>query len=409
MKSKHFIRTISGLINGWLNNIKQLISNGDIKMSGKYSYNHILRVAESSTHFICELCGSKNYEPNQAISIKAPNKPEQLTGNTTSYFWSKSNDGNQQDAVLKITSKENVFSGLALGLITTKADFDSISKKMNLPIRKANIIANAEKFKIPIVIAPEADYLLFNDIDIFETNGICVHYRILPSAFVIRKPVDESELKKSFEYLTTSNLQFFQFSNRIVGINTGLNSSVEHFADQLFGLSTQDTKEAIIDKFIQEHADYFAIALGYKSALSQKELKWIKKAGNDPDVSIPDFLMEREDGYFDILDIKTGATKYKSITKSKKSGKNGKVRMRFIDYASELIAQLKDYERYFSYEENINYAHETYGIKIKDLKLIGVIGNYNNFDRGEVDSSLDKENVLVFSYYDIRDLLRKIS
>jgi hypothetical protein len=109
-----------------------------------------------------------------------------------------------------------------------------------------------------------------------------------------------------------------------------------------------------------------------------------------------------------VLDIKTGATKYESITKSKKSGKNGKVRMRFIDYASELIAQLKDYERYFSYEENIKYAHETYGIKIRDLKLIGVIGNYNNFDRGEVDSSLDKENVLVFSYYDIRDLLRKI-
>jgi hypothetical protein len=160
MKSKQFIRTISGLVNGWLNNINQLISNGDITISGKYSYNHILRVAESSTHFICELCGSRNYEPNQAISIKAPNKPEKLTGNTTSYFWSKSNDGNQEEASLKITSKENVFSGLALGLITTKADFDSITKKLNLPIRKAKIIANAETFKIPIVITPEADYLL---------------------------------------------------------------------------------------------------------------------------------------------------------------------------------------------------------------------------------------------------------
>jgi hypothetical protein len=409
MNSKNFIRTIRDLIIEWLNNINQLISNGDITISGDYSYNHILRVAESSTHFICELCGSKNYEPNQVISIKAPNKPEKLSGNTTSYFWSKSDDSNQEDTAIRITSKENVFSGLALGLITTKADFDSITKTIKLPIRKAKIIANTDKFKIPIVIAPEADYLLFNDIELFETNGICVHYKIMPSVFVIRKPVDENELQKSFEYLTRSNLQFVRFSNNIVGINTGLNSSVEHFADQLFSLSTQNTKEAIIDSFIQEHANYFAKALGYKSTLSQKKLKWVRRKGNDPDVSIPDFLMEREDGYYDILDIKTGATKYKSITKSRRSGKNGKVRMRFIDYASELIAQLKDYERYFSFEDNIKYAYETYGIKIKDLKLIGIIGNFNNFDRDEVDNSLDKENVLVFSYYDISDLLKKSS
>jgi hypothetical protein len=407
LNSKQFIKNITDLINKYLNDINQLIKQGTIKISGEYSYNNILRITESETHFICELCGSKKYNPNQAISIKAPNKPEQLRGDTTSYFSSKSNINNE-DAMFKISSTENILSGLAFGLLATEDDFNLITKKINLPIQKPKIIGNTEKFKIPIAITPEADYLLFNDIEILEMDGACVHYKIIPSIFVIKKPVNEDKLKESFNYLTTTSLSLLQHSNKITGINAGLNSSIEHFADQLFSLSMQKVKEVVIDNFIQEHADYFAKALGYKKALSQKRLKWIEKSEKDPDESIPDFLMEREDGYYDILDIKKGAIKYNSITQSKKSGKNGRIRVRFIDYASELVAQLKDYERYFLSKDNSEHAYKEHGIKIKNLKLIGIIGNYNNFNRSDVDLSLDKENVIFVSYNEIRNLLKKL-
>lgn len=412
MNSKQFIKIISNLFNEWLNTINEFIKKRELTISGEYSFNHVLRVAESPTHFICELCGSKKYKPNELISVNVSSNPEKYSNGTTSYFWSRVTNKNQVNILIKIdsSSKGSSFSGISLGLISSKTDFNIIVNKIKLPVLKTKLFGNSEKFDIPFFIQPEADYILFNNIELLETDGISIFYRIIPTAIIIKKPVDENELINQFEKFFIINYQSSKYTKRLIGLNTNYNSTIEHFANELLSLSNQNIKETVIDSFIQKHSDFFVKSLGYKNALSQKILKWIERNNNDPVTSIPDYLMEREDGFYDILDLKTGAIKYKSITKSKKNFNSKKSRIRFVEYVNELISQLNDYKRYFSFEKNRDYAYNNFGVKVKDIKLIGIIGNYNNFDREEVDISLQiyKDDISILSYYEIRNLLRKI-
>jgi len=405
MNSKLFIGTAKYLFTDWLNSLNQYIYDGKINMSGEYSFANILRIAESPTHFICELYGSKQYKPGQPITVEVPNTIEKVK-NTTSFFCSNASDVNQQKAVIKITGDGNTLEGL---LISTRGDLDLIQRKIKLPVIPVNI--NYHEAEIPIMIGPEVVSLLFNDLELLESDGIRIIYRIIHCAIIINKKESKETLITFFQDTIKRQLKSLNLTRRLIGLNTIFNSPIEHFAAQLFSLSNQNVKESVIDKFIQQHSNEFAQAMGYKRALSQKKLKWLERELDDPDESKPDFLLERYDGYYDILDLKTGAIKFKSITKYKKSGKAGKIRVRFVDYVSELIAQLKDYERYFNLEKNKEYAYQKHEVKIQSPKLIGIVGNYNNFEKEEVKDALNqyKDNIIVFSYYDVVNMLRKIN
>jgi hypothetical protein len=133
-------------------------------------------------------------------------------------------------------------------------------------------------------------------------------------------------------------------------------------------------------------------------------LHWIEKKYENPDEdSKPDYLMERLDGKFDILDLKTGAIRYKSLTKG------GKARIRFVDYVDELVAQLVVYKRYFGSLANKEWAYEKYGIQTDNIRLIGIVGNQNNFIQKEVSAALKKyaDEIVILSYPDLVALLRK--
>lgn len=56
-------------------------------------------------------------------------------------------------------------------------------------------------------------------------------------------------------------------------------------------------------------------ALGYVDSIVQPKLKWIARKEGDPLESKPDYLMKNATGIYDILDLKTGAIKYHSLTK----------------------------------------------------------------------------------------------
>jgi len=174
------------------------------------------------------------------------------------------------------------------------------------------------------------------------------------------------------------------------------------FARELTSLTDQNVNERIIDRFIQAHSKHFSNALGYKKALSKVELKWMDGDSTDPKSSSPDYLMQRKDGYFDILDLKTSMLKYNSLTRG------GKSRCRFNAYVSELIAQLIGYERYFKRDKNSKWVYDTHGIKIQNPRLIGIVGNYDNFIREDVDLALEqyKDNITILSYADLTNLLR---
>lgn len=60
-----FIGISIQLFTDWLNYINQLIKNGSLTLPYDYSFTNILNIAESPTHFICEINGSKKFSPNE--------------------------------------------------------------------------------------------------------------------------------------------------------------------------------------------------------------------------------------------------------------------------------------------------------------------------------------------------------
>lgn len=401
MNFKDLKRITSSYFNKLLNSINRLIRDKKITINKEYSFTNILRIAESPNHYILELNGSLKYNPYQKISIKVPNRPEKVQS-TSAFFVYGNKIKDNMSSVVSISGKNN---GLLGGLLITDADIEIVKKKLNMEL-KTVIIRNSSA-EIPIAIKPSVNFLYLIDVDLISTDNFRILYRTIPFAFIIKKTKIEQELIQWLDELVYELLYKRGNSPIPIGINF-FYPNLHTFSKQLISLSNQNIAEKIIDNFIQNNTDYFAKALDYVESLPQIELKWVERRNNDPDSSIPDFLMKRKTGFYDILDLKTGAIKYKSITRYKKVGKRGKARLRFNNYVSELIAQLKDYERYFNSEKNLEWAKNKFGIKIKDMKLIGIVGNYNNFDRMEVDIALEqyKDNIIIMSYSDLINLLK---
>lgn len=409
MTKKEFINVSQKILEKWLNDLNRLIRIGNLRFPSTYSFNNFLRIAESPSHYICELMGAKQHSPYERLSISCPNRPERIK-NTNSYFIPFSKQDNAS-ATIRVIADDITLSGLRL---TTDFDLNLVKEKINFAL--PDNLFDRKKAEIPLLIKASVKTFILNDITLIKIDGLRLIYRYVPTAIIIDKNMDLETyhiwLKTKLQKLTlVSSPEIQGFSvPYIIGININLDSAVEEFSRQLLSLSTQQIHEPTIDNFLKANKRLFVESLGYIDCLAQPRLKWIVRKEGDPCESIPDYLMKNATGTYDILDLKTGAIKYQSLTKGKKTKNGGFVRVRFNDYVSELISQLKDYERYFSYPENNRWATLNNEIRIDPckLKLIGIVGNYNNFDRMQVSKALmayDKR-ITIISYDDIVNLMR---
>jgi hypothetical protein len=141
-------------------------------------------------------------------------------------------------------------------------------------------------------------------------------------------------------------------------------------------------RETTIGHFINLHPDIVKIVFKTESFLYEKSFDWLEHDGTCEDSSInPDLLVKRVDGFYDIYDLKTAALHRKSITKG------GRARRRFVDYVEEGVAQLVNYREYFRYEKNADFAEKTYGVKVKNPRLVLIVGSWENVSLDEVNQA----------------------
>jgi hypothetical protein len=156
-----------------------------------------------------------------------------------------------------------------------------------------------------------------------------------------------------------------------------------------------NVRETTIGEFLSKNSSFLQKALSCEKFLYEKELEWIEGNPNlDEKFINPDILLKNEDGYFNICDLKLPKLDKKNLTKGKHK------RRRFVDNVQEGIAQLANYEEYFRFDRNKEFAKSKYNIEVHNPELILIVGNYENLKAEEVREAARslKSNYRIIDY-----------
>jgi Shedu protein SduA, C-terminal len=153
-------------------------------------------------------------------------------------------------------------------------------------------------------------------------------------------------------------------------------------------------QEVAIDRFLRQHPSVLTDALSYRACRFGPALTVLEPREGEESELIPDAMMLRSDGFWDILDLKTALRENPRLTKGRPA------RRRFIDKVQEGVAQLANYRAYFEVPAQATYALETYGLKVNNPRLILVIGSYENASAEDLRAAqrMLSEQVMVVDY-----------
>jgi|GEM_PF-1123983 len=187
-------------------------------------------------------------------------------------------------------------------------------------------------------------------------------------AFLMKKGLDRKEVVGLFEAALTSEnvyaahlVESERQARRVIG-------------GQLQNLYLYEgLHETTIGEFIRSHPEIVKKAFKTDNFIYEPYFDWKFKPEGCKDTAInPDLLVKREDGYYDIYDLKTALLKRRNVTKDDRN------RRRFIDAVYEGLNQLANYREYFSYAENAEHARVKYGVEVSLPRLVLVVGNSEN-------------------------------
>lgn len=156
-------------------------------------------------------------------------------------------------------------------------------------------------------------------------------------------------------------------------------------------------REPNIGKFLHNNSALIMKALDYGDLLYEKPFKWMQGNPDSSELEIqPDFMLKPNGAnYWDICDIKKPLQNKANITTG------GHARRKFIEEVNDGIAQLANYEQYFSFSVNVKYAKEKYKVEVNSPKLILIIGSYENSNIEEIkEASRQLKNNFTIMDYD---------
>lgn len=149
---------------------------------------------------------------------------------------------------------------------------------------------------------------------------------------------------------------------------------------------TSGTSEPEITKFLETGENKFILTMGFlgKKVFGQIKCEW-QSERRAP--IIPDFFIERPDGYSDIVEFKLPDLKGNSIV-----GKSN--RETFSAEINSYISQTRNYRTYFEDPNNRKWVEDNHTIKVHNPKRILVVGRRWNF-------SVDEWKEIVSDYRDL--------
>jgi len=194
---------------------------------------------------------------------------------------------------------------------------------------------------------------------------------------------------KSFSVLADAVLQ-----TRLPTYSVPLHRTLNTFIELI---SLPDTTEPQITGFLEYNPEVLQLAFGAHNVNPQVLLEWQYDAGK-PNLQ-PDFLIQRMDGYCDILDFKLPRLKSAPIV--------GTVTRTHPSYEIDTaIAQLNEYELWCSQEVHQKWLKDTKGIEIHDPVKYLVIGHSSDFLAAERQRLRSTRNAVIFTYDEFIEMAR---
>ena len=339
---------------------------------GSLLYPNIALFVQTQEHYILELFGSN--EVFNGLTVKTHKEP-----NIYRYLYQFPPE---EDFTPVFTNERNLtnagMSDLVIGGSKTIEKFESRfqflqSYKEGTIIRGIHTTGPFFSFREGLQNFFLSRCILLNSLDNAYRAKHINYLEIISPYFGVYKTTLEKRLFQSNLY-STNDLFGIQFVENI-DIQSRLLSG--QFANMFL---IPNVRETTIGEYLRANSHIINKAFDCQKFVYEPALEWIEGNEKYPyEKTInPDLMIEREDGFFDIVDLKTIKDESKNITKGQHK------RRRFIDYVSEGIAQLGNYKEYFTYEKNRSHAFSKYGIKVDNPKLILVVGSYDNVNAEEV-------------------------
>jgi hypothetical protein len=194
---------------------------------------------------------------------------------------------------------------------------------------------------------------------------------------------------KSLEYFASFIINYTVPTYKIE-LHRKLNEFIEF-------INLPDISEPDITKYLEKNPEILQISFGAHNLNPQTDLIW--QYDTDKPNLKPDFLIEKMDGFCDILEFKLPKLKSKPIVGTE-------VRQHPSFEIDSAIAQINEYDYWFAQEVNRRWLEENKGIRvlnpIKHL-VIGHSDEFNSEDRRKLRST---RGISVFTYDEFIELAR---
>ncbi|WP_131780281.1 Shedu anti-phage system protein SduA domain-containing protein [Legionella bozemanae] len=375
--------TSNEILQEYLDTIYKLDVQGCIDKKNKtLLYPTLLLIVKTKEHYILELFGAS--QDHSIFKIHTINRKTPIS--TSNYIFQFSDSAHEP--VFIFNADRNVVENISFSdPITDDASssfaYELFEKSYYPQLFRKNgvggLIGFGDQFK---------SCALFNCL-IRNQNKSFVRVKYILGMIIIDKGIQKSKFQETFRHF------LFNQINELRGISLSESKSIN---SRLLLASFQSLylvnkiEETVITQFLAKHPKILQQAFNANKIISEKNFTW--QILKEEETIRPDFLIQRMDGYWDIIDFKLPLSDKSTITTNPQRNR------RFITYVEDGIAQLANYREYFLNDNNLKYLKEHFNIEFNQPNYILVVGHNENVNEEEVKQAARKnrDEIIIVDY-----------
>jgi hypothetical protein len=366
MTVEQFKQVIDTFFSGRFQFIQWSLDHGHCKVAnGTTAFPTMVCITEFRHHFIAEFFG--HAERFRKLTWHCKTKSKNRCANE--YFQQFSN-ATRGGISTSIGTRGFSFVGLT---ISDALDSDRAFERLNL--KSAAVRMSRLQFTQPgcgtLALAERDNSLFLVDCIFLNSRDTTVRAKWLSMCVVASKDLSTTGLEKDLSFLNCASGGPRSPLEHRMQLPLHVDINRMHDAEFRSLYLTPAIRETMIGGYLALRPEVIARSLGATAFLFERELLWQPPELAKSSIK-PDIFFRRQDGYWDICDLKTAELLQTTLTTG------GQKRRRFKEVILEGAAQLAHYADYFKDPLNAKFAEDECGIRVNNPNLFLIVGDRDN-------------------------------